>query len=144
MNEDQRKHLEFIQNVITRMNSNSFQLKGLAITLATALLAVYASTPKVILLCLPVVPTLIFWFLDSYFLQLERKFRGIYNDVVGLKKVNQVKLYEMPVHKYVKTADKQFGYWNVFWSGTIAGFYCSMVVLLIIIGVIIYNKNMFM
>ena len=38
------KHLEFIQNVITRMNTNSFQIKGWSIVVVSALLAIYAST----------------------------------------------------------------------------------------------------
>ena len=35
MNENKLKHLEFIQNIITRMNSNSFVIKGWSITLVT-------------------------------------------------------------------------------------------------------------
>lgn len=38
------KHLEFIQNIITRMNTNSFQIKGWAVTIVYALLAIYASS----------------------------------------------------------------------------------------------------
>lgn len=44
MTNDQIKHLEFIQNSITRMNQNSFQIKTFTITIVAALLAVYAST----------------------------------------------------------------------------------------------------
>ena len=41
--EQKMKHLEFIQNVITRMNSNSFLIKGWAITLVSALFALAAN-----------------------------------------------------------------------------------------------------
>ena len=75
------------------MNSNSFQIKGLAITLVTALMAVYASTNYVAFIYLGLAPLLLFWFLDSYYLQQERKFRGVYNDVTGLKSDVEVKLY---------------------------------------------------
>ena len=44
MSEDKLKHLEFIQNVITRMNTNSFQIKGWTVTIVSAVLAIYAST----------------------------------------------------------------------------------------------------
>jgi hypothetical protein len=44
MHPGQIKHLEFIQNVITRMNTNSFQIKGWSIVIVSALMAVYAST----------------------------------------------------------------------------------------------------
>ena len=39
MSEDKLKHLEFIQNIITRMNTNSFLIKGWAVTIASAILA---------------------------------------------------------------------------------------------------------
>jgi hypothetical protein len=37
MDENKRKHLEFIQGVITRMNTSSFLIKGWTITLVSAL-----------------------------------------------------------------------------------------------------------
>ena len=45
--EQEIKHLEFIQGVITRMASNSFAMKGWMIAIISALLAIYAdSKPK--------------------------------------------------------------------------------------------------
>lgn len=41
--EDVRQHLSFIQGVITRMNSNSFSMKGWMVAIVSALLAVYAA-----------------------------------------------------------------------------------------------------
>jgi hypothetical protein len=141
MEEEKRQHLEFIQNVITRMNTNSFQIKGLAITIVTALMAIYASTPKVIFIFLGIPPTVLFWFLDSYYLQQERKFRGIYNDVTGLKEIIKVKPYEMPIQKYTKKIDKQFSYWHVFRSKTIVWLYLSVIVFLIVIGILLKYKD---
>lgn len=140
MKEEERQHLEFIQNIITRMNTNSFQLKGLAVTLVSALLAIYASNQKLIFVFLGILPTIIFWFLDTYYLLQERKFRGVYNDVVGLKEVNQVKLYEMPINKYTKKVDIQFSFWNVFKSRTIIWLYLPIIVFLTAIGLIIKLK----
>ena len=137
MNEEKRQHLEFIQNIITRMNTNSFQLKGIAITIVSAFLAIHASTQNVIFVFLGIPPTLLFWFLDSYYLQQERKFRGIYNDVTGLKTIIEVKPYEMPIHKYTKKIDKQFSYSNVFFSKTIFWVYFSITLFLAIIGFIL-------
>lgn len=37
-------HLEFLQNNINRMNQCSFQMKGWAITVVSALIALYASS----------------------------------------------------------------------------------------------------
>ena len=66
--EEKRQQLEFIQNIITRMNTNSFPIKGIAITIVSALLAIYASTQNVFFIFLGIFPTLLFWFLDSYYL----------------------------------------------------------------------------
>ena len=81
MVEDKRKHLEFIQNVITRMNSNSFVIKGWAITLVSALFALAAKDANLnyVLVTYIVIPT--FWGLDAYYLSQERQYRGLYNDV---------------------------------------------------------------
>lgn len=72
------KHLEFIQNVITRMNTNSFQIKGWCIVIVSSLLAIYASTKNNYFFLAAVFPSTIFWFLDAYYLNQERKFRGLY------------------------------------------------------------------
>ncbi len=133
MEEEKRQHLEFIQNIITRMNTNSFQIKGLAITIVAALMAVYASNPKVIFVFLGIPPTIIFWFLDSYYILQERKFRGIYNDVAGLKSKIDVRTYEMPINKYTKKLDRQFSYGNVLKSQTIIWFYLPVILLILII-----------
>jgi hypothetical protein len=143
MEEEKRQHLEFIQNVITRMNTNSFQIKGIAITIVSALMAIYASTPKAIFIFLGIPPTLLFWFLDSYYLQQERKFRGVYNDVAGLKKVIDVRPYEMPIQKYTKKISKQFSFWNVFFSKTIVWLYLSVIMFLLVVGWFVLYKDCF-
>ena len=133
MSDKQIKHLEFIQNVIARMNTDSFQLKSWSITIMAALLALYASSQNVTFIVIAVIPTVIFWFLDAYYLQQERQFRGIYNDVAGLteeqKKIS-VRLFEMPLQEYKKEKDKKYGYWNVFFSKTLSLFYLPQIVLL--------------
>lgn len=132
------KHLEFIQNIITRMNTNSFQLKGLTITIVSALIAVYASTQKLSFLLIGIFPTIIFWFLDSYYLQQERKFRGVYNDVAGITKANEVKEYEMPIQKY---KGGKYSYFNVFKSKTIVWFYLPIVILQLSAVLILFFKH---
>lgn len=94
--EEKIKHLEFVQNVITRMNTNSFQLKGWSITIVSALLALYASSTNVIYVFVAIVPTLIFGFIDAFYLQRERKFIGLYDDIVN----GNVKPFSMSIEKY--------------------------------------------
>jgi hypothetical protein len=141
MDESKRQHLEFLQNVITRMSTNSFQIKVIAIAVVSALLAICASTTNVMFIFLSLVPTILFWFLDSYYLQQERKFRGIYNDAAGLGGKIDVKPYEMPIQKYTKEIGKQYSFLNVFFSKTIAWLYGTIAFLLLIGGLILKFKD---
>jgi hypothetical protein len=126
MDENKIKHLEFIQNIITRMNSNSFQLKGLVITIVSALLAVYASNKNQEFILIAIVPSVLFWFLDAYYLQQERKFRGLYNDVSGVSEnPKNIKIFEMRPDKY---AGGKYHYLRVFFSPTIWPMYSVLVI----------------
>ena len=69
MEQEKIKHLEFIQSIINRMNSNSFQIKGWMITIVSALIALYASGGNVTYIFVAIVPTLLFLYLDAYYLQ---------------------------------------------------------------------------
>ena len=140
--EEKIKHLEFVQNVITRMNTNSFQLKGWAITIVSALLALYASSTNVCYIFVAIVPTLIFWFLDAYYLRQERRFIGLYNDIVnGSIKAEQLLSMSIEKFKYTKNDknSKKYCYCNAFWSPTIAGLYCTMAIILILLGIFLCN-----
>lgn len=124
---DQVKHLEFIQKAVDRMGSNSFQMKSWMLVVVTALLGSYANTLNKNFVLLAIFPTVIFWFLDAYFLQQERKFRGIYNDVIGN---NNIKPYTMPIGQY--TGGK-YSLWDVFTSITLFTLYGSIILVLIVI-----------
>ncbi|SCK11746.1 hypothetical protein YW7DRAFT_00659 [Streptomyces sp. AmelKG-E11A] len=77
---DRIKHLEFIQAVVTRLGNNSFLLKGWAIALTAAILALSAGRFSWQIALSGIIPLLGFWFLDSYFLRQERLFRTLYED----------------------------------------------------------------
>jgi len=118
------KHLELIQNIVTRMNGNSFQIKSWTITLVSAIFAIYATSPNSYFILVSSFPAIMFWFLDAYYLQQERKFRGLYNDVAGVtEKPQAIKLFEMRPDLYV---EEKHGFFNVFKSGTVAGLYAPL------------------
>ena len=100
------QHLSFIQNNISRMNQCSFQMKGWAITTVTALLTIFTMTLNAegegnnLYIFIAVVPTLLFWCLDSYYLSIERKFVDMYNDVINESSNMVINEYEMPLKKY--------------------------------------------
>jgi hypothetical protein len=76
------QHLEFIQNVVERHARSSFLLKGWSVTLVAAvfLLAVRGADPQLAMLA-GLLPALIFWGLDAYYLRQERKYRALYDHV---------------------------------------------------------------
>lgn len=133
-------HLQIIQTNIARMNQCSFQMKGWMVTIVSAMLALFAASKNgqpegnSIYLFSAIVPTAIFWFLDSYYLQQERKFRGIYNNVAGLSKDDdkfEVQMFEMPLNKY---QGGKYSFCNVLFSKTEVLLYLPVIFGLLIAG----------
>ncbi len=79
--DEKLKHLEFIQNTITRLSTNSFLLKGWSVVLVAALFALAASEAALAFVFLAYIPAIVFWSLDGYFLWQERLFRKLYDRV---------------------------------------------------------------
>lgn len=82
---NKHKHLEFIQASISRMSANLFLLKGWSVTLIAALFALAAKDTNQVYIIVAYFPLFIFWFLDGYFLSMERRFRSLYEHVRQLK-----------------------------------------------------------
>ena len=75
------RHLQFIQGVINRLASNSFQMKGWSVVLVAAILVLLAREDRLDAAPIALGPVLIFWGLDGYFLWQERLFRALYDHV---------------------------------------------------------------
>lgn len=82
--ESKIRHLEMIQNVISRMNSNSFLLKGWTVTIVVALFA-FANIKDMDsdFIVLAIIPTLFFWGLDAFFIHQEWLFVKLYEFVIS-------------------------------------------------------------
>ena len=139
MDEKKIKHLEFIQSNISRMNQCSFQMKGWMIAIVSALLALFASSINAetgegtnTFLFVAIIPTIIFWSLDSYYFQQERKFRGIYNDLLDSKK--EILEFSMPLNKY---KGGQYNWFFVLWSKTEVLLYLPVIIGLFLAGFLI-------
>lgn len=132
--ENKRKHLEFIQSVISRMAGNLFFLRGWTITLIAALLALFTkgNNSNYIIYFL-IVLTLVFWILDGYFLSQERLYRDLYNHVRTLKeeKID----FSMDTSEYKKYKRNTLIY-SMF-SSTLLVFYLPLIVVAIIIAYLI-------
>lgn len=98
MDDKTLKHLEFIQNTINRMSTNSFIIKGWAITLVGIILGLnklegnyifkksfYNFPIEMVILILII---FLFWFINAYFLQQERRYIYIYSKTIEPFNVN--------------------------------------------------------
>jgi len=101
LDEKQIKHLEMIQAVIARMAGNSFALKGWAVTVAGAVLAFGADRKDTAVALLALVPAIVFWGLDGYYLALERRFRALYDDVRTGKAPAEEGAFSMNIAPYL-------------------------------------------
>ncbi|WP_431935676.1 hypothetical protein [Micromonospora sp. RP3T] len=76
------KHLADIQVTISRLAQNSFTIRGWSVTLVSVIFAVLSSKPTFTAVAwLPLLPALVFWWLDAYYLRLERLYRRHYAQV---------------------------------------------------------------
>ena len=78
------KHLEFIHNTINRMSTNSFIIKGWAVTLTSALFALSAKDSDRFYILITYIAIPVFWYLNAFFLLQERLYRSLY-DIVRIK-----------------------------------------------------------
>lgn len=79
-----QKEIDLIQSCINRMAQNSFAIKGWLITLVAVILALLPETVDVRILCgVVLAATLSFWYLDSYYLKMERLYRWKYEWVIA-------------------------------------------------------------
>ncbi|OQB05353.1 MAG: hypothetical protein BWY19_01094 [bacterium ADurb.Bin212] len=122
--ENKRKHLEFIQNIVSRMAENLFFLRGWTITLIAALLALFSknNSPDYVFYFL-IVLVFVFWILDGYFLSQERSYRDLYNHVRKLKE-EEVD-FSMDISEYQKLKKNTLIY-SMF-SPTLLIFYLPLV-----------------
>jgi hypothetical protein len=87
--ESKIRYLEMIQSIMAKMSSNSFMLKGWAVTLVAGVFALSAKDANSIYFLIAYIPVILFWFLDSYYLMLERQYKHFY-DIVTDKKSKEI------------------------------------------------------
>lgn len=141
-NEDKIKYLEFLQNIINRMASNSFLIKGWSISLISALLVLSSKDNNPIYIFSVFIPLFGFFLLDGYFLYKERQFRSLYNKVVEDYNKPDLKVYEIKIDK-IKIKDLK----KILLSESIYGFHLILS-LAVLFSIFIYNwsyiKNIFL
>lgn len=94
-------HLTMMQGVINRMAENSRSCKVWCVTLVAATLVLVARTGEPQHALIALVPTLLFLFLDSYYLALERAFIRSQNTFVA--KLQKDQLERTDVYRVIPT-----------------------------------------
>ena len=75
------RHLEMIQSIISRMATNSFALKGWAVSLVAGIFVLSGKETDKLFFLIAYIPIVVFWLLDGYYLQQERLYRMLYEKV---------------------------------------------------------------
>lgn len=119
------KEIDLIQDIIRRMASNSFLLKGWTITLVVATLLLRNNNNSKVTVAY--IPLIIFWYLDSYYLQKERMYRELYNWVIKNRLKTDEYLLDMRVHRF---SSKMDSIPQVMFSRTMLSFYGSIFLLI--------------
>lgn len=130
------KEIDLIQACITRMASNSFLLKGWAISIIAVVLALADKAVEPALLSsLVLIPLVSFWYLDAFFLRTEKMYRKMYEWVLKKRAEEDTSfLYDLNPHRFKGDVDST---WKVMWSITLRWFYG--IPALITVGVIIFR-----
>lgn len=77
------KEIDLIQGCITRMAQNSFIVKGWLISILAVSIALLPETINIKLLCIGgALVVVCFWYLDGFFLKMERLYRWKYEWVI--------------------------------------------------------------
>jgi hypothetical protein len=128
-------HLNITQSVIQRMAANSALCKGWCIALVSAILVIVADKGKPQYTLIALVPTILFFLLDVYYLSLEKRFRESYNSFI--RKLHGGKLvaddlFAVSPSKYAAKAVRE-----ALGSFSIWLFYLTLLVMIFIVKMVV-------
>lgn len=134
------KHLEMIQAVVARLGNDSFVVKGWAITVAGAFFGIALSKNDARVAFAGIIPTFGFYALDVYFLQAERLFRVLF-DQVRLEDPHVEPFFmgatSATFRKRMTTEGKDVSWQATTWRPTLLGFYAAVALAAVVIGVVL-------
>lgn len=136
--EDRIRYLEMVQNIVSRMSANSFNLKSWTITLVAGILALSSNEANTGYLYITFIPIIGFWFLDTYYLQLERRYRALF-DCLRKNETVEVNFSLNPKEVLQTGNDRSLQYFFCFFSKSEWLFYLPLGV---IVGVVMKLTNL--
>lgn len=133
-------HLEFLQDIISRLSSKSSTCKNWCITLTSAfiLLSLRLENGSQYIL-LSYIPILIFFILNTYYVYLERSFRRAYEAFI--EKLHQEKLQINDIYKISPQSEENSyqcqNFRSAMGSTSILIFYLPLLMIVIVITLMI-------
>ena len=132
-------HLGILQGVIDRMAMNSSSSKAWCIAAVSAILVVVADKEKPLYSLLALLPALLFWVLDVYYLGLERGFRLSYDNFV--KKVHSGTLLADDLFS-VRPSGAMWKHWScAALSFSVWAFYVGIVIMIMVAWLVILSPS---
>ena len=130
-------HLQIIQSVIGRMAGNSSSCKTWCITLVSAILVVVADKAKPDYAYIALLPALLFYALDIYYLALEKAFRNSCNTFVS--KVHASGISPQDLYIIQPSGKMLINQLQAAGSFSVWGFYISLIGLIVASRYIVAN-----
>jgi hypothetical protein len=126
------KEIDLIQGTITRVANNSFLLKGWLVSLIAIVLALtketIVATDLTYFSLILLLPVIVFWYLDAFFLHKEKCYRKLYEWVIVNRSKTQEYSYDLNYKRFEKEVKNIF---QIMFSKTLWSFYGLIVVVLI-------------
>jgi hypothetical protein len=121
------KEIDIIQDIIKRMSSNCFLIKGWTITLVLIVMILSGSMAKIFLSS---IPTFLFWGLDSFYLRKERLYRKRYDWLIKNRFQTLDHLLDMKTDQFSKEVSR----FRTAFSASILPFYASVIASFVIVS----------
>lgn len=150
-NDDERQYLQMMQSNIERMAANSANCKAWMVTIVAALMALQCTSIGDLngWLLLGLLPILLFWYLDTFYLHLERGMRNRERDFLNKRNIEDASVYEtvlfnlkplMIDEKDLTDEQKQAGIVATddrWFSKSTAPFYLTPIIVIVVMTIVI-------
>lgn len=132
--EELHKEIDLIQSCINRMANNSFLLKGWGVSIIAVIVALSPEEiNKLVVMLTLIMVTISFWYLDAFFIRIEKLYRKMYEWILDKRRHGQREYqYDLNPHRFDKEVES---IWKIMFSTTLKWFYGIIMLLIILIAV---------
>ncbi|WP_199769155.1 hypothetical protein [Helicobacter cynogastricus] len=118
-----------LEEIIKRMASNSLEIKKWTVALVAGVLALKVGQGASFLIAF--IPLCAFWYLDAFYLRLERMFRKKYTWLIKYRLEHDDRLFDVDVEEFKTQVDSWF---QIAKSQSVLPFYGGIGILLVLVA----------